>query len=73
MGTLIFLAGFVAYFVIRYRSNIGRTFREFEEFRKAKVAGSFDDAQDLSGEHDDWDEVGEFNLKIWSDDEKQAS
>lgn len=67
MGLLTFMAGFVAYFLVRYRAEISRTIKEFEEFKKSKgtialPGESFDDDSDL-----------EFNLDLWNGDKKEAS
>ncbi len=69
MGLIIFMAGFAAYFMIRYRVKISQTLREFGEFQRARKSGaialpgeSFEEAADL-----------EFNLEVWTDEEKKEA
>lgn len=69
MGLIIFMAGFAAYFMIRYRVKISQTFREFVEFQKARNSGAIALPGESFEESDDF----EFSLDVWTDEEKKEA
>lgn len=72
MGLITFMAGFAAYFMIRYRVKISQTLQEFGEFQRAKKSGTIALPGESFEDSDDFDDF-EFSLDVWTDEEKKEA